>query len=129
MTICDLLVTVRVSPSPYNAMSQQPQAPDIPIDPVLLAMSAPPAPLAPVPTPAPPAPAMAPKKESAFWTPRNEKYLVTFLLDVHTRAGDGGNFTKAVWTAAAAAVNADSHTKGAPKSADSCKSKFGKVRA
>ncbi|KAJ7200242.1 hypothetical protein B0H12DRAFT_962177, partial [Mycena haematopus] len=65
---------------------------------------------------------------NAHWTERNEIKLLNHLIENRAAAGDGITFKKPTWTSAAVAVNEDEHVKGGPKTADSCKSKFQKVR-
>ena len=67
-----------------------------------------------------------PDKEKAFWTQADEEALVRFLIDVKASAGDGGNFKKTTWTAAAAHMRQFT-SKGGPKTADSCKNKWNRV--
>ncbi|KAJ7163436.1 hypothetical protein C8R43DRAFT_1123047 [Mycena crocata] len=68
------------------------------------------------------------RKPSSFWTVRNKKVLLDYLLHQKAAAGEGANPTKTTWKAAAAFVNADSLTKGAPKDGDSCQSKYQKLK-
>jgi hypothetical protein len=65
--------------------------------------------------------------KNAHWFPRNERKLLEHLIEKRAAAGDGTSFTKTTFTSAAAAVNADSCEKGAPKTWETCKSKFQKV--
>jgi hypothetical protein len=53
--------------------------------------------------------------KNAHWFPRNERKLLEHLIEECTAAGDGTSFTKTTFMSAAAAVNADSCEKGAPK--------------
>jgi hypothetical protein len=63
----------------------------------------------------------------AVWLPTDEQALVVFLKKHKAEAGDGGNFKGTTW--AAAAVEMEKHrTKGAPKKAQSCQTKWTSVR-
>ncbi|KAJ6598575.1 hypothetical protein B0H10DRAFT_1747901, partial [Mycena sp. CBHHK59/15] len=64
----------------------------------------------------------------ASWTVPDETELVESLVDAVAAAGDGTNFTAKTWTAAAACVN-KILAKGAPKTGESCKSKYQKLKA
>ena len=64
---------------------------------------------------------------NADWSQEDEKILIAFLLDHKASAGDGGTFKKPTWIAAAAHM-AQSHTKGGPKTWESCKGKWDRVR-
>jgi hypothetical protein len=66
-------------------------------------------------------------KERSYWTEKDEQALVKFLLLHKAEAGDGANFKKQVWIAAAVEM-AKHTTKGAPKTWSSCQSKWGRVR-
>ncbi|KAJ6560897.1 hypothetical protein DFH09DRAFT_1316511 [Mycena vulgaris] len=92
---------------------------DIPIDPVHLAESA---------TAIQAAPGPPPKSKASSWPLQDEKALLAFLLERVAEAGDGCNFTKVTWTAAAVVLN-QQITKGGPKTGDSCKSKYQKLKA
>ncbi|KAF8148122.1 hypothetical protein K438DRAFT_1779720 [Mycena galopus ATCC 62051] len=89
---------------------------DILIDPALLAESAT--------AHQPPTPAVP--KNSA-WTAADETKLLDFLAQEAAAAGDGANFKAPTYTSAAALLN-QSITKGGPKTADSCKSKYQKLK-
>ncbi|KAK6984127.1 Myb-DNA-bind-3 domain-containing protein [Favolaschia claudopus] len=69
------------------------------------------------------------KQENAVWTCRNETTLLDYLLEVMSKSGDGLNFKEATWKASAHRVNSDSREKGGPKTWQSCKSKFQKLKA
>ena len=64
---------------------------------------------------------------NADWSSRDEEILITFLVDRKASAGDGGTFKKPTWVAAAAHM-AQYHTKGGPKTWESCKGKWDRVR-
>ena len=66
------------------------------------------------------------KAQRAYWTSADEVSLLDFLAEHQSEAGDGGNFKGATWTSAAAHVN-ETKTRGAPKTKDSCRSKYGSV--
>ena len=59
------------------------------------------------------------------WSPDDEKALVSALLERKAEAGNGANFKPAVWNAVALSMGKPA--KGAPKTADCCKSKWGRV--
>ena len=63
----------------------------------------------------------------AHWTDKDVRNLLDFLMEHKAKAGDGANFTKTTWQAAAAELGKIPPEKGAPKTADSCKSKWTKV--
>lgn len=63
----------------------------------------------------------------ADWSQKDEEILIAFLLEHKASAGDGGSFKKPTWTAAAAHM-AQFHTKGGPKTWESCKGKWDRVR-
>ena len=62
----------------------------------------------------------------SIWTPEDETLLVKFLLEHHAEAGDGANFKTALWNAAGEELSRHV-TKGGPKTAASCKSKWDRV--
>lgn len=66
-------------------------------------------------------------KDKAHWTTSDEQALLDYLLNLDPKAGDGKNFKSVVWTGASALL-APLVTKGAPKTASSCKNKWGNVR-
>src|SRR5713226_9258109 len=57
----------------------------------------------------------------------DEKKLIEFLVDHRSQAGDAAAFEPAVWNAAARHIKQYT-TKGAPKAAGSCSSKWTRVR-
>jgi hypothetical protein len=63
----------------------------------------------------------------AHWTDKDVRNLLDFLMEHKAKAGDGANFTKTTWQAAAAELGKIPPEKGAPKTPDSCKSKWTKV--
>lgn len=65
--------------------------------------------------------------DRSIWTTEDETRLVHFLLDHRAEAGDGANFKMTVWNAAADELSKHI-TKGGPKTAASCKSKWDRVR-
>ncbi|KAH9947460.1 hypothetical protein B0H21DRAFT_891281 [Amylocystis lapponica] len=65
--------------------------------------------------------------ENAFWTSDDELALVNFLLEHQAEGGDGANFKKSTFQAAAAMLE-PLRTKGAPKGCESCKNKWQKLR-
>jgi hypothetical protein len=62
----------------------------------------------------------------AIWTTDDESALIAFLIEHKSKAGDGTNFKSSVWNAAVEEM-AKYSTKGGPKSANSCKSKWTQV--
>jgi hypothetical protein len=66
-------------------------------------------------------------KSHCQWTDVDEEELVQFLVDQKATAGDGANFKKVTWTAAAAHMR-NITTKGAVKTLDACKSKWNRVK-
>jgi hypothetical protein len=92
---------------------------DSAIDPVLLAQSAAARNAAALNAPA--------RKETASWTLASETAMMSHLLTEAAASGDGTNFKKTTWQSTAVAVNKVIE-KGAPKTADSCKNKYQKVR-
>ncbi|KAH0584847.1 hypothetical protein H2248_008125 [Termitomyces sp. 'cryptogamus'] len=73
----------------------------------------------------PSTPTFAPKNSAlhASWSTDDEAWLLQYLLDHKSKAGDGMSFKKPTFTAAAAHVN-EIITKGGPKTSDSCKNKY-----
>jgi hypothetical protein len=78
---------------------------------------------------------MAPKKKQAatpesqsqetercFWTPADERHLITYIENNRAKGSDGLNFDKAFWVQAAANM-LQSTTCGAVKTGDACSSK------
>ena len=65
-------------------------------------------------------------KDKAHWTTSDEQALLDYLLNLDPKAGDGKNFKPVVWNGASALL-APLVTKGALKTASSCKSKWGDV--
>jgi hypothetical protein len=67
-------------------------------------------------------------KERARWTTEDETELLNFLIEHKSEAGDGLNFKKPTWTAAATHVNeiasSRGNSRGALKSSESCKAKY-----
>ena len=64
--------------------------------------------------------------DRSIWTFEDEERLIQFLLDHHAEAGDGANFKSSVWNAAGEELSKHV-TKGGPKTAASCKSKWDRV--
>lgn len=64
--------------------------------------------------------------DRAAWTQADESTLIWFLIEHKAEAGDGMNFKAQTWKAAAAEL-LKSTSKGAPKTAASCKSKWQRV--
>ena len=60
------------------------------------------------------------------WTFEDEQRLISVLTQLKGRAGDGFNFTVAVWNQVAEELN-KYHTRGTPKTARTCMSKWGQV--
>lgn len=60
----------------------------------------------------------------AVWSTQEEQALVSALSERKAQAGDGMNFKPAVWNAIAAEVGS---VKGAAKTGDICKTKWGRV--
>ena len=67
----------------------------------------------------------AENSKRTMWSADDEKALVSALLERKAEAGNGANFKPAVWNAVASSMGKPA--KGAPKTADSCKSKWGRV--
>jgi hypothetical protein len=61
--------------------------------------------------------------QKTFWSTEDETALIEFLIERKAEAGDGANFKQSVWNAAAEEMVKHT-TKGPPKSADSCKTKW-----
>ena len=76
---------------------------------------------------APVAAGSAAEDANADWSSRDEEILIAFLVDHKASAGDGGTFKKPTWVAAAAHM-AQFHTRGGPKTWESCKGKWDRVR-
>ncbi|KAF8234970.1 hypothetical protein L208DRAFT_1259267, partial [Tricholoma matsutake] len=68
--------------------------------------------------------ASEPSKHAA-WSPEEEQALISSLLAHQAEAGDGMNFRPAIWSAVAKEVGS---AKGAAKTADSCKTKWGCIK-
>ncbi|KAF8227405.1 hypothetical protein L208DRAFT_1296706, partial [Tricholoma matsutake] len=68
--------------------------------------------------------ASEPSKHAA-WSPEEEQALISSLLAHQAKAGDGMNFRPAIWSAVAKEVGS---AKGAAKTADSCKTKWGCIK-
>jgi hypothetical protein len=66
-------------------------------------------------------------KPRCDWSEEDETELVNFLLDRQAEAGDSATFKPAVWNAAALHLE-QFRTKGGPKTANSCSSKWNRVR-
>lgn len=64
---------------------------------------------------------------AASWTAQDETRLLDFLIMHAASAGDGGNFKRATFTAAAVYVN-EKRVRGGPKTAKSCQNKWTVVR-
>ena len=64
------------------------------------------------------------KNPESHWTDEDETTLVTFLIS--QGAVPGGNYKPQVWNEAAGKMK-DPPDRGAPKTASSCKSKWGRV--
>lgn len=62
----------------------------------------------------------------SIWVTSDETRLIVFLQEHISEAGDGGNFKKATWTAAAAHMAATT-TKGGTKNHLACKNKWARV--
>jgi hypothetical protein len=58
------------------------------------------------------------------WTGVEEERLISFLVTMVDSSADVGNFKTVMWNAAAAEM-AKYPTKGAPKTAKACSSKYG----
>jgi hypothetical protein len=65
--------------------------------------------------------------DRSIWTLDDESRLINFLLDHQAEAGDGANFKTTVWNAAGEELSKHV-SKGGPKTAASCKSKWDRVR-
>jgi len=68
-----------------------------------------------------------PRADNAFWTRPDEDALLAYLGTLGPTAGDGGNFKPIVWNGASTTLT-PLITKGGPKTAGSCKYKWGNVR-
>ncbi|KAJ7604324.1 hypothetical protein B0H17DRAFT_1154525 [Mycena rosella] len=76
------------------------------------------------------APSSAPatqRKPQNSWTDSDEKKMMAMAVEKFSGTGDNENFGKPFWTSVAADLN-QQLTKGAPKDADSCKSKYNKLK-
>jgi hypothetical protein len=127
VTLCDFRVAPRprkIYIAPRDVMADPvtpvPGIPDSLIDPVLLAQSAAARVTAALNE-------LPPKKPAADWTVRNEITFLKHLIENKAAAGEGTNFTQTIFKSSAVAVNNDSLEKGAPKTWESCKSKYQKV--
>ena len=76
-------------------------------------------------TPDEPAPPSKPKH--AQWSDEDVRALLDFLLEHRAQAGDTASFKNSVWQAAAEALGKAPPSKGGPKTANSCQSKWTKV--
>ncbi|KAJ8521979.1 hypothetical protein ONZ45_g1365 [Pleurotus djamor] len=70
-----------------------------------------------------PAADQSPKVPRAYWTIIQTKILLDHLVENKAAAGDGANFTKTTWTAAAIKANVK-HKSGPRKTADMCRGKY-----
>jgi hypothetical protein len=61
------------------------------------------------------------------WSVTDEEELVNFLIDRQAEAGDSATFKPVVWNAAALHLE-QFRTKGGPKTANSCSTKWTRVR-
>ncbi|KAJ7021324.1 hypothetical protein C8F04DRAFT_972992, partial [Mycena alexandri] len=61
------------------------------------------------------------------WTTADEKAFIEHLIENISKAGDGGNFKKPVYTSAAVALNLI-RTEGGPKTSRSCATKYTMLR-
>ncbi|KAK7012648.1 hypothetical protein R3P38DRAFT_2469036, partial [Favolaschia claudopus] len=63
----------------------------------------------------------------AVWLLQDQENLLSYLVDHVADAGDGGNFRAATFRGAAIYMES-SRTKGGPKTAKSCESKYRELR-
>ncbi|KIL58958.1 hypothetical protein M378DRAFT_85731, partial [Amanita muscaria Koide BX008] len=71
-----------------------------------------------------PTPTPSAKPGRAVWTMEDEKSLINFMKEHKSEAGDGWNFKKATWQAAAVELS-----KRSPKTWSACKSKWQNLKA
>jgi hypothetical protein len=64
--------------------------------------------------------------DNAFWTKTDEDALIDYLEALGPTAGDGGNFKSFIWNGASTTL-APLVSRGGPKTANSCKYKWGNV--
>lgn len=64
--------------------------------------------------------------DKACWTTTDEGALLDYLLTLDVTARDGKNFKPFIWSGASVML-APLVTKGSPKTASSCKNKWGNV--
>jgi hypothetical protein len=66
--------------------------------------------------------------DRAYWSLDDEAALIKFLTQRKAEAGDGGNFPKKIWNAAAVEMAKQPNFRGGPKTPSSCSSKWNRVR-
>ena len=65
------------------------------------------------------------RKKAASWSDEDTNVLLDFLLEELPSAGDGGNFKKVTWTAAASHISTKFKlTKGGEKNSIACECRF-----
>ncbi|KAG1798390.1 uncharacterized protein BJ212DRAFT_1288859, partial [Suillus subaureus] len=62
------------------------------------------------------------------WSLADETRLVDYIVDEHSKGGNGINFMKTFWTNAALHMAAGPVPEGAPKTCDSCQSKWALIQ-
>ncbi|KAF8060684.1 hypothetical protein FPV67DRAFT_1673535 [Lyophyllum atratum] len=67
-------------------------------------------------------------KKNAIWTEADETALLSFLWEKKAEAGDGGNFKKTTWKAAEVFMAGLFTGEGGPKTANSRKGKYARLR-
>jgi hypothetical protein len=68
-----------------------------------------------------------PAKDRCIWSLDDERKLVEYAVQHHTKGGDGMNFTKSFWVGAAAEMATCPCPEGAPKTPKACQSKWTRV--
>ncbi|KAG1799169.1 uncharacterized protein BJ212DRAFT_1288241, partial [Suillus subaureus] len=67
-------------------------------------------------------------KDCCIWSLADKTRLIDYIIECHSRGGDGMNFNKTFWTNAAIHMVAFQTDQAALKTADSCQSKWGCIR-
>jgi hypothetical protein len=65
-------------------------------------------------------------KDRCVWTEGDETTLIDYITANHSKGGDGMNFDKVFWAAAATEM-AKHNCSGLPKTANACRSKWARV--
>jgi len=67
------------------------------------------------------------KDPRCTWSLADENVLIAYIASNRAKGGDGMNFDKTFWTAAAAELASKSTGAGSAKSPDACQQKWGRV--